>query len=130
MDKARAARAVIDELATRNWTPRHLQAEADVDAKTMDGFLASRTWPQRMTRARIEKALGWQVGTLEDLAAGINPPPPPGEPAYPGMTAEEAIDAAVDLTDDERAYLKQQLSVARVAFGQSPSQPRGTRRGA
>ena len=39
-----------------------LARRAGVDPTTVRAFLAGRRWPQPRTRARLARALGWQVG--------------------------------------------------------------------
>lgn len=43
---------------------------AKVDPKTVATFLEGSTWPQAPTRKKIEEALGWPVGSLEEIADG------------------------------------------------------------
>lgn len=51
-------------------TQRQLALTAQVDIKTIYNLESGERWPQAATRAKIEKALGWVVGSLEALADG------------------------------------------------------------
>lgn len=44
--------------------------QAKLDPKTVSTFLEGATWPQAPTRKKIEDALGWPAGSLEDIADG------------------------------------------------------------
>lgn len=51
-------------------TQRQLAMTAAVDIKTIYNLESGERWPQAGTRAKIEKALGWSVGTLKAAAEG------------------------------------------------------------
>ncbi|MET8648546.1 helix-turn-helix domain-containing protein [Nocardia aurea] len=54
-----------------------LARQASVDPKTVRGLERGNSWPRDSSRAKIEKALAWQPGSLDRLAAGevIEPSP-------------------------------------------------------
>lgn len=66
-----AAQARMDELEL---TQRDVAARAGVDLKTVNNFLTAKTWPRAMQRGRIEAALEWPNGTLQQIARGGSPP--------------------------------------------------------
>jgi transcriptional regulator with XRE-family HTH domain len=53
-------------------TQEALAVKARTDLSTVNTFLNGRTWPQVRTRARLETALDWPVGTLSRLASGAH----------------------------------------------------------
>ncbi|WP_158088735.1 helix-turn-helix domain-containing protein [Thermoactinospora rubra] len=69
-DRARAAQFVIARRGELGLTQQQLAARAGVDVKTIYNLESGERWPQAATRGKIEKALGWVGGALEDIAAG------------------------------------------------------------
>jgi transcriptional regulator with XRE-family HTH domain len=55
-------------------TQEALAVQAGVDPTTVNAFLNGRNWPQPRTRAKLEIALKWEVGTLLKIAKGEEPP--------------------------------------------------------
>lgn len=51
-------------------TEAHLREAAKVDPKTLGALLNGTRWPQEKTRLKIETALDWEVGSLQDLKEG------------------------------------------------------------
>lgn len=61
-------------LAAKGWNPADLSRAAGVDQGTVLDFLNGNRTPQIKTRGRMEQAVGWPAGTLDDIAAGHEPP--------------------------------------------------------
>lgn len=61
-------------MGERGLTQEALAEKAGVDPTTVNAFLKGRNWPQVRTRAKLEVALGWPVGTLANIASGQEPP--------------------------------------------------------
>lgn len=75
----RAADAVAARMAHLEWNNSQLVSVARVDAGTVGDFLNGKRWPKIGTQGKIEKALGWPLGTLRSIAAG-GPAPDPASP--------------------------------------------------
>jgi len=69
-DYDRARTAVRRALAARNWNPADLARAADVDEGTVLDFINGVRTPQLKTRGKLEAALDWPAGTLDDVASG------------------------------------------------------------
>lgn len=69
-----AAEATMGELGM---TQTQLADAARLNVRIINAFLNGRNWPQARTRAQIETALKWPVGTLSRIASGEEPPPSP-----------------------------------------------------
>ena len=67
----REARRAVDAHGGRGSFARR----ASVDPGTLTDFLDGVRWPQAKTRTKIERALGWTPGRLEDMreGAGVEP---------------------------------------------------------
>lgn len=73
---------------------RQVVAQAKVDRKTLTGLLEGTRWPQEETRYRVEAALGWAGGSIQDLRDGRDATElPADEPA--------GVDPLQQATDDE-----------------------------
>lgn len=72
MDRDLRAAAVAVEAAAgeKGWNTKDLAGAADVDPATVADFLRASRWPRNVTRAAIEKALGWPVGSIAQIAQG------------------------------------------------------------
>ncbi len=105
-----AVRTVASALAVMGWTNVRLASEAKVDPKTINDFLAGRRWPQRMTRGRIERALGWELGVIQAQAESTVPPVEMSPGAFMTVTEERRICQIAARVADERinAYLGNQ----------------------
>lgn len=90
-------------------TPRSFADEADLDPGTLYDFLSGKRDGSSMTRYKIETALRWPVGSIDQLFAGLSfeqattlaagleeRTPVPARPVGLGLD-----DAAADLTDDD-----------------------------
>jgi hypothetical protein len=84
----RAADAVAARMAHLEWNNAQLVAIAGVDAGTVGDFLNGKRWPKIGTQGKIEKALGWSLGTLRSIAAGA-PVPDPVNPDAAGSANED-----------------------------------------
>ena len=111
-DARAAGRAVSARMGELGLTQRALAEQAGVDAKTLRDLLDGKRWPQAVTRGRLEQALGWTYGQLEDLAEG-RVDAPGDEPGSP----EAAILADRTLTASQKEALLVQLRVLREAAG-------------
>lgn len=81
-------------------TQLQLAQRAGVDVSTLSTFFNGHHWPQARTRAKLEAALDWPVGTLQEIAAGGKPP---GETKRTGADPVEAqILAIPHLLDQDR----------------------------
>lgn len=72
--RQRAADAVARELARRQWSRADLKTESGSDPETIQKFLDGERWPQDKTRAKIEKALGWEPGSIRLISLGRDIP--------------------------------------------------------
>ena len=66
-----AAETAMSELG---WTQAQLADQARLNVRVINSFMNGRNWPQARTRAQIETALKWPVGTLAKIAMGEEPP--------------------------------------------------------
>jgi hypothetical protein len=69
-DETTARRAVTAAMHERTWNPTDIARESGVDVGTVSDFLSGQRWPRAATRARIERALSWPPGAINDIAAG------------------------------------------------------------
>lgn len=69
-DHGAVAAAVDRALAGRGWSDLELADRADVDIKTVRSVLTGDRWPTRPTRTKLEDALGWERGSIRQLAEG------------------------------------------------------------
>jgi len=86
-------------------TQLQLAERAHVDPTTISTFFNGHHWPQARTRAKLETALEWPVGTLGDIAGGSKPP---GAPKDTDADPVEAQIAAIPhlLDEDRELFLK------------------------
>lgn len=57
-------------VARAGLTHASLAAEAKVDPATVSAFLNGQRWPRAVTLSRIERTLGWPMGSIERLNRG------------------------------------------------------------
>lgn len=69
-----AARAAEVQMGRLGLTQLQLAQRAQVDVSTLSTFFNGHHWPQARTRAKLEAALDWPVGALQEIAAGSAPP--------------------------------------------------------
>lgn len=63
--------ALVDQRRKhRGMSEAQLRDVADVDRKTLRALLDGTRWPQEETRMRVEAALGWVAGSIQDLRDG------------------------------------------------------------
>lgn len=55
-------------------TQSQLAERAHLDPTTISTFFNGHHWPQSRTRAKLEAALEWPLGTLGEIASGKKPP--------------------------------------------------------
>lgn len=72
-------------------TEGRLRAAANVDRKTLLGLLDGTRWPQEDTRLKVELALGWQAGSIQDIREG----------KPPTLSATPLVSPLAVATDDE-----------------------------
>lgn len=72
-----AARAAEVQMGRLGLTQLQLAERAQLDPTTISTFFNGHHWPQARTRAKLEAALEWPVGTLGDIAGGGKPPGTP-----------------------------------------------------
>jgi transcriptional regulator with XRE-family HTH domain len=71
-----AARREVRKAVEANWTRLAFAKLAQIDPGTLTDFLENRRWPQGPTLAKIEQALGWEVGRIRDMADTPDIPAP------------------------------------------------------
>jgi len=64
-----AIEAVKAQRSVRRLTQGELAELADVSERTIHGFEKGQVWPHNTTLSAIERALGWAVGHLSEVAA-------------------------------------------------------------
>lgn len=95
-----AARAAEQQMGQLGLTQLQLAERARLDPTTISTFFNGHHWPQARTRAKLEAALEWPVGTLGDIAGGSKPP---GDPKPTDSDPVEAqILAIPHLLDQDR----------------------------
>lgn len=101
--RERAGQALADALAARGWNAVDLALHADIpDAATVRTFMAGGSWPWASTRARMERALGLEPGTLDRIAKGSS-----GRPSADGLDpVESAIEASPNLSRGQKLRLR------------------------
>lgn len=87
---------------------RQVLQETQVDRKTLQALLDGTRWPQEETRLKLEVALQWKAGSIEDLRNG--------DPATPEDPQEE--DDPLELVSDEEliAELQRRMKGMRHAL--------------
>lgn len=66
-----AARRAVRNAIDARWARGAFADKAKIDPGTLGDFLDGKRWPQGRNRAKIEEALGWPVGSIEDLSEGL-----------------------------------------------------------
>lgn len=90
--RQRAAAAFIARRGELGLSQEELAKRADVAYRTVQNF-EHGVWPNPVTRARLEKALGWPPGEIHRLAS-----PPQAHLDVPTM------DRLRELSDEEREF--------------------------
>lgn len=97
-DRHEASARVAAWLAARGRDKTWLALEAGLDAGTVGDFLNGSRWPQLRTQGAIERALGWQSGSIHQIGRGADPETvgapiqdPPAYVAAPGATKEGGL---------------------------------------
>lgn len=99
VSRSAAVQAAEIRMSELGLTQEALAAEAGVDPTTVNAFLKGRNWPQPRTRAKLEVALKWNVGTLSGIAGGDEPPR-----SLRTMDAEQ-LRRLIHEAEDELAFL-------------------------
>lgn len=112
-DYSLARAALRRAIAALEWNPADLARAAGVDPGTVLDFLNGVREPQVKTQGKIEKAVGWPIGTLEDVARGA---------AAPDVTpaTEDAVYAARGQSLRDASLDELLAEVARRARGENP----------
>lgn len=71
--------------------------DAGIDPKTLRSFLSAERWPSAKTLQGIERALGWPLGRIEDLAEAVD--------TSEQASVPDAIRADAALLPEVRDYL-------------------------
>lgn len=98
-DELAAARAVEAAMGERGWDVADMVRGIGVDPGTLRDFLNGQRWPRTSTRGKIERALGWESGTIRAIAEGVGQAPG----ARPARPADIAELLATDPTLSERS---------------------------
>jgi hypothetical protein len=107
---AQVGALVRKQMRACGMTELRLREAAKVDRKTLLGLLDGTRWPQEETRLRMEIALGWAPGSIQEVREGNAPTLAESEPESPLWTA----------TDDELVEeVRRRLLVARHSGGGS-----------
>lgn len=106
-DVQRAAAAVKARLAQLGWNAADLARQSGIDPGTVGPFLRGKRSPRTATLTALEKAIGWEPGTIERAAQGqsihVEAVPDTADAAsvffasMHAMTRADRIDAAVEL---------------------------------
>jgi transcriptional regulator with XRE-family HTH domain len=71
--------------------------------QTVSAFMTGRTWPNATTLTKLDRALGWEPGTIGGIATGsITSPEPPKPESPPEQNLGIMIGWPDDFTDEER----------------------------
>jgi len=103
-----AARREVRRVVDASWTRGSFADKAKLDPGTLGDFLDGRRWPQGGNRTKIERALGWPLGKIMDLAeAEESAPPPMAAAASPvGLGLDDAAEGlAVEQVERIRALI-------------------------
>lgn len=98
----RATAQVAKWLALNERNNAWLAETAGIDPGTVGDFLNEQRWPKNTTLGKIDAALGWQVGTIRQLAAGAQVDIVWGEAAGIGLDRSVGGDAH---DADDRSYV-------------------------
>ena len=109
----RARQAVAAELAARQRNPSWLTREAGIDPGTLADFLAGHRWPKTATQGRIERALGWEPGTVNAIANGAPAPESPQDPDD-GEDLDELLQELRNASPEQRRALRDLLRSMRA----------------
>jgi transcriptional regulator with XRE-family HTH domain len=69
-DQERAADAVRSRRGELGLTQQQLAGRAGVDTGTISSLELAERWPWAKNRVSIERALGWEAGSLDTIARG------------------------------------------------------------
>ena len=124
-DQRRASQAIAAWLAHHERNTAWLVRQTGADPGTIGDFLNGQRWPKFRTQGRIEKAIGWEPGTLTRIADGGDVPPIEGTVGPGDDDAAVAPDALLyrrpeglsdeqweALKDETREFIEWQLNRA------------------
>lgn len=67
------ARREVRRAVEEKWTRGAFAERARIDPGTLSDFLDGKRWAQAVNRTKIEKALDWPAGSINDMADGVPP---------------------------------------------------------
>lgn len=105
LQRRRAGQAVADEMDRQGLSPQQLADMSGVAVVTIRDLRAGKRWPWTQKRNAIELALGWDTGTIAQIAKGNAAVDPP-TPALEDLSVEDALRLVLD---------RSELSPARVS---------------
>ncbi|WP_199444487.1 hypothetical protein [Umezawaea beigongshangensis] len=113
LDWDRLARAVVDRRTRLDLTQEAVYAAGGPSTVTLRYIESSgRTRYQPLILARLERALGWEAGSVDRILRGGNPVLAQPDEALPG----EDVDPAVNVEADEVDAAVRILESVRAAF--------------
>lgn len=124
-DRDQARVAVLERMAERGWDKARLANEAGIDYSTAGDFLNGARWPRLPTLSKIEKALGWEPGTIESVARGTASPPNVGGEVQDRQMLLNVDPAVYD--DLDPAELAEAMATAQAVFLQKVREIRSSR---
>ncbi len=90
-NQLRASQAVAAWLAERERNNSWLVAATGADPATIGDFLSGSRWPKLGNQGKIEKAIGWDAGTLNAVSRGG---------PTPDVTLDQYVAAPGELEDE------------------------------
>lgn len=88
--RERAAIAYRKAAAEAGLTPTELARRGGIpDVDTVRDFMDGERWPRTPTRAKLEKAIGWEPGTIEGISLGEPVTPTSGDPVVRAIEGSE-----------------------------------------
>lgn len=123
-DRERARAAVLSRMSALGLDTATLAAAAQIDPGTAGDFLSGERWPQISTRAKLDRALQWEPGTITAMAAGAELPDVSrdGEDRRMLLNVDPAI-----YSDLSEAELVEAMSTATAVFLQKVREIRAAR---
>ncbi|PZR55293.1 hypothetical protein DNL40_02670 [Xylanimonas oleitrophica] len=123
--RARARHAVDAAITERGVSRTRAAALAGVADVTVLRFLNGDQWPRTQPLAKIERWLGWPVGSINRIAEGGAVPDSPEAATESGRIALPA--AAADYQDLTESELAEAITAAHATFMERARTIRATR---
>jgi hypothetical protein len=100
----RASSAVAAEMARREWNISDLVQLTGIDPGTIGDFLNGKRWPKIGTQGKIEKAIGWESGSIRGISLG-EPVPVNVTVRVPSITATSQVGTpTVSAVEDDEVF--------------------------